>query len=38
MRKSYKEKDLLQIPGEQLIPETMPQQEIVKMVLDQTEL
>ncbi|MDP1711100.1 MAG: zeta toxin family protein [Candidatus Nanopelagicaceae bacterium] len=38
MREWYKEKDLLDMPGEQLIPETMPQQEIVKMILDKTGL
>lgn len=38
MREWYKEKDLLRMPGEQLIPETMPQQGIVKMILDRTGL
>ncbi len=38
MQKWYKEKDLLHMPGEQLIPETMPQQEIVKMILNKTGL
>ena len=38
MRKWYKEKDLLYIPGEQLIPETMSQQEIVDLILNKTGL
>ncbi len=38
MRQWYKEKDLLYMPHEQLIPEAMPQQEIVKVILDRTRL
>lgn len=38
MRKWYQEKDLLDMPGERPIPETMSQQEIVKMILDRTGL
>jgi ABC-type oligopeptide transport system ATPase subunit len=38
MREWYKEKDLLHMPGEELIPENIPQQEIVKMILDRTGL
>jgi hypothetical protein len=38
MREWYKEKDLLHMPGEQVIHETMPQQEIVKMILGKTGL